>query len=278
MSLMPDAGCPPAAGDIRDALAGILGSESFSRSPKISRLLTYLVETQIAGDAECLKETAIATSVFDQRQDFNPRTNPIVRVNASRLRNLLRLYYADPNVDSSVTITLPDVGYAPIFSSAPQASDTESDSEPTERIAAPHHAVPQVPAHSSADDAGAGSMDDDVSRSKEARPAKQPMQISAVLGMPCSVGFVIANLVVACIFAALLNRTDTTPQGNYVISMQQPVGETVLPSSLIMLCNQDSTPAARYPVKIGDTTVFCHLLKPDQGPMGVDTAENRHNP
>ncbi|MDJ0930172.1 hypothetical protein [Breoghania sp.] len=126
---------------IRDALARILASDTFSRSPKISLLLSHLVERRLAGDEEGLKEPQIAQTVFGQPKEFNPRSNPIVRVNASRLRNLLRVYYAGPGQDDDQCILLPDVGYRPDFprrkahgseasSSAETAGDTVNGSQP----------------------------------------------------------------------------------------------------------------------------------------------------
>lgn len=101
--------------DVRAALAKVLGSQGFQRSPKLTRLLSFLVEQTLAGSSGWIKETTIAVEVFDQPADFNPRSNPIVRVNASRLRNLLRLYYSDAGRDDPVQIQLAAVGYVPEF-------------------------------------------------------------------------------------------------------------------------------------------------------------------
>ncbi|WP_162901283.1 hypothetical protein [Breoghania sp. L-A4] len=270
MSPISDAGYTPAAVDIRDALDGILASDNFARSPKISRLLSYLVDKQIEGDAESLKEVAIATSVFNQQQGFNPRTNPIVRVNASRLRNLLRLYYADPGVDCDVRITLPDVGYAPIFAKAPPQEETKGELTEEDHGAG----QPQPAAAGSA--AVRNSAEPDAPGANEARPRnagwrERSTRIGKVLGMPSSVAFVVANLIIACVFAVLLNRAGTT-QGDYLISVPNTLEEAIPPSSLIMLCSQESEPAARYPVRIGERTVFCRPLKLRQTLLSVDPA------
>ncbi|MTI15819.1 hypothetical protein E1162_01035 [Rhodobacteraceae bacterium RKSG542] len=102
-------------GEVQEALKRILSSDGFTRSPKISRLLTFLVEETLAERHEGLKEITIAIEVFDQPTSFNPRVNPIVRVNASRLRNILRLYYSEAGSSDPVQIKMADVGYVPVF-------------------------------------------------------------------------------------------------------------------------------------------------------------------
>ncbi|WP_349359577.1 hypothetical protein [Stappia sp.] len=109
----------PSAEEIRAALAALLAIPALARAPKSSRLLTYLVETHLRGAAEDLTETAIARAVFEQDAAFNPRSNPIVRVNASRLRSLLRTHYAGAGKNAPVQIRLAKVGYSPEISYAP---------------------------------------------------------------------------------------------------------------------------------------------------------------
>ena len=241
MSQLPDAGCSPATGDIRDALGKILSSENFSRSPKISRLLTHLVEKQIAGEPESLKEIAIATSVFEQQDDFNPRNNPIVRVNASRLRNLLRLYYAERGIKDTVRIMLPDVGYAPKFAQAPAwISGEQRQSEDTGPAAAQmvRETAAKTPRSSDSPERARGW------RGKTNR-------FREVLGMPSSVAFVLANLIIACVFAVLINQTSV-PSGQYLIPLPHSDQANEATDSLIMLCSRETEAAAVYPMVIGE--------------------------
>lgn len=182
----PDAGCSATTNEIRDALGKILGSETFSRSPKISSLLSYLVEKQLAGDHDGLREVAIAAHVFNQGDDFNPRNNPIVRVNASRLRNLLRLYYAGAGATENLRIMLPDVGYGPEF--------RNSAAQPTPREESPPPAAPRDDAQPQA---GPGPI--------AAKAETTDASVRTMLGMRSSVGFVVANFLLACAFAVLVN-------------------------------------------------------------------------
>src|SRR5439155_497976 len=68
-------------------------SELFSRSPRMSRFLRFTVERSLEGHAEELKEYLLGVEVFDRKPDYDSRIDPIVRVEARRLRAKLRSYY-----------------------------------------------------------------------------------------------------------------------------------------------------------------------------------------
>ena len=63
------------------------------QSERIQQFLRYIVEEALAGRGDALKEYTIALDVFDRDESFDPQTNSIVRVEASRLRGKLREYY-----------------------------------------------------------------------------------------------------------------------------------------------------------------------------------------
>lgn len=130
----------PSAREVRATLAALLETPPLARSPKVSSLLAYLVTAKLDGTAEDLTETAIAGAVFDQHDNFNPRSNPIVRVNASRLRNLLKSYYADAGADDAIQIRLADIGYEPVF------SNITADAEPEQSAPPDRTPVPATPA------------------------------------------------------------------------------------------------------------------------------------
>ena len=67
-----------------------------------------------------IKEFDIAVAVYDRRPDYDPRTDPIVRVEAARLRARLREYYA-VTPPERVRIDLPKGGYLPLFISVEEA-------------------------------------------------------------------------------------------------------------------------------------------------------------
>jgi TolB-like protein/lipoprotein NlpI len=103
---------------IHAQLRRILASTSFANSERLSRLLRFTVESAAEGRVDQLKEYALAISVFDKRNSFDPRFDPIVRVEAGRLRNRLKQYYENEGRDDAVIIDLPKGSYAPRFISA----------------------------------------------------------------------------------------------------------------------------------------------------------------
>jgi serine/threonine-protein kinase len=111
---------------LKEQLAKIRASSGFNRGGRSERLLTYLVEQTIAGRAQYLKEYTIAVEALERRPDFDPRGDPIVRVEASRLRNKLEIYYATEGRQDSLVIALPKGGYVPVFESRAAKQPTAS--------------------------------------------------------------------------------------------------------------------------------------------------------
>lgn len=97
---------------VRAELDRILGSPVFSLASRLRRFLTYVVEQTLGGDEGQLKEYTIGLEVFDRGQDFDPRLDPIVRVEAGRLRQKLLRYYESEGRQSRIRIELPKGAYA----------------------------------------------------------------------------------------------------------------------------------------------------------------------
>ena len=64
--------------------------------------------------------------VFDRRSDYDPRIDPIVRVEARRLRAKLKAYYASPGRGDSIVIGLPKGAYLPFFKTRAAAGSRTS--------------------------------------------------------------------------------------------------------------------------------------------------------
>ncbi|MBZ5585875.1 MAG: tetratricopeptide repeat protein, partial [Acidobacteriia bacterium] len=75
----------------------------------------FAVERALAG--EPVKEALIGVEVFGRPADYDPRVDPIVRVEARRLRSRLAAYYQGPGAGDPVIIDLPKGGYVPVFAS-----------------------------------------------------------------------------------------------------------------------------------------------------------------
>jgi len=106
----PDAGL---AG--RQKLERILGSVTFRQVDRLKRFLSFIVSEALAGRGQQLKEYVIGVQVFDKDQSFDPRADPIVRVQARRLRARLVRYYSEEGGGDALVIELPKGGYAPVF-------------------------------------------------------------------------------------------------------------------------------------------------------------------
>ncbi|MEE9453570.1 MAG: hypothetical protein V3V13_04205 [Paracoccaceae bacterium] len=117
--------------DIKDVLKNILASRQFSASPQVSLVLQYVVEETLAGRAARIKAYSIAIDVLKKTDDFDPASNPLVRVLAGRLRISLAAYYVSPSgLKQPIVITIPKGSYVPVFAKAsspqPPTSDTQS--------------------------------------------------------------------------------------------------------------------------------------------------------
>ncbi|AHB50372.1 hypothetical protein W911_15125 [Hyphomicrobium nitrativorans NL23] len=131
----------PAA--IERHIEAILASRDFAAAPKMRALLRYVVDATLAGDAQRLKGYAIGVDVFERGPDFDPAIDPIVRVQAGRLRKLLDAYYSSAGGADPIRIDIPRGGYAVTFlprGDAPLSS--AGDDEP--------NAVPEPSAHPAA--------------------------------------------------------------------------------------------------------------------------------
>ena len=106
---------------IRNALARILSSEGFSASVRNRRLLEYVVGETLAGRADRIKAYTLATVVFERGPDFDPQLDPVVRLEASRLRKALEHYYLTAGKDDPVRIDIPKGSYIPVFEAAAAA-------------------------------------------------------------------------------------------------------------------------------------------------------------
>ncbi len=102
--------------EIFDQCHRILESPVFSRSKRQSDFLRHIVTATVEGRADGLKEYALAIDVFKKDPSFDPATDSIVRVEASRLRSKLREYYGTHGSEDAVHIEVPKGHYAVTFS------------------------------------------------------------------------------------------------------------------------------------------------------------------
>src|SRR5262245_28097143 len=100
---------------VRQQLDRILASATFRQVDRLKRFVRFIVLEALAGRGDQLKEYVIGVQVFDKEPSFDPRADPIVRVQARRLRARLVRYYRDEGAADALVIELPKGVYAPVF-------------------------------------------------------------------------------------------------------------------------------------------------------------------
>jgi TolB-like protein len=135
-----ESGSEPDQNAIREELGRVLNSGPFAQSRRRQRFLEYIVNETLAGRGDRLKGYTIAVEVFDRPETFDPVTDPLVRIEAARLREKLREYYDTDGRDDPVIIELPKGAYTPhiAFRSEPSSSTASSaiKTEPRSRTTA----------------------------------------------------------------------------------------------------------------------------------------------
>ena len=112
----PDNISSPLTQAVRRELERILASKEFYASRRFSNFLTYIVEETLAGRGPEIKAYNIALEVFRRPADFDPQTDSVVRVEATKLRNRLENYYRYNPKEGEIRISIPKGHYTVAFS------------------------------------------------------------------------------------------------------------------------------------------------------------------
>ncbi len=104
---------PPEA--VREQMARILAAPDFVRSRQLSAFLRFVVGKTIAGQAKEIKQYTVGVGALGRRRDFDPQTDPIVRITAGRLRRSLNRYYHLHGAADPIIIEIPTGTYVPAF-------------------------------------------------------------------------------------------------------------------------------------------------------------------
>ena len=108
-------------GAVRAQLDRILASRVFSDAERARRFLSFVTGRALEGRASEIKESVIAIEAFGRDSSFDSKCDPVVRVEARRLRDRLSAYYSTEGVADGILINLPKGGYVPEFAERPQA-------------------------------------------------------------------------------------------------------------------------------------------------------------
>jgi TolB-like protein len=102
--------------EIKTQLTKILESETFQESEKLRDFLQFVVNETLEGRENHLKQYTIAVNAFDRGIEFDPQKDPIVRIQAGRLRQHLGRYYRTEGKNDTLLIEIPKGSYIPDFS------------------------------------------------------------------------------------------------------------------------------------------------------------------
>jgi tetratricopeptide (TPR) repeat protein len=133
--------------EIRAALEHMAASEAFRGSPQLVSFLRYVIEERLRGAQDRIKGYTIAVEALGRGDDFDPQTDPIVRVEATRLRRALNRYYENGGKHDPVVIELPLGSYVPMFRRGPvQPPPAVAELPPLATASSPEASLPVAPA------------------------------------------------------------------------------------------------------------------------------------
>ena len=106
----------PAPDEVRAQLERMTASDDFNRSPQLGAFLRFVVEAVLQGKSDRIEAYTIGVDVLRRDAKFDPQLDPIVRVEATRLRRTIDRYYAGLGADDTIRIDLPRGSDVPTFS------------------------------------------------------------------------------------------------------------------------------------------------------------------
>lgn len=139
--------------EVEAALERLLSAEEFRSSPQLAAFLRFVVTATLDGKNDRIKGYTIATEALGRGDDFDPQTDPIVRVEAIRLRRLMASHYDRVGLSEPVRITIPRGTYVPVFtrnseagaSAAPPVAQPSAPPSPAQPRAIHHGPVVSDP-------------------------------------------------------------------------------------------------------------------------------------
>ncbi|WP_170326610.1 hypothetical protein [Ruegeria arenilitoris] len=118
---------------IDEQLDRMFESSQFGANDRRRAFLKYIVDETLAGRADRLKGYSIGVSVLGRSEDFDATSDPVVRLEARRLRRELEHYYLTDGSNDPLVITIPKGSYVPSFEFRDISSGPSMDSGRTGR-------------------------------------------------------------------------------------------------------------------------------------------------
>ena len=113
--------------EIQAQLERILTSPDFDVPERARRFLNYVVTESLSGRADRIKAYTIAVEVFGRSGTFDPQSDPVVRIEAGRVRRGLERYYLTAGPSDPIVITIPKGSYAHAFSRRTEEGRPDSE-------------------------------------------------------------------------------------------------------------------------------------------------------
>jgi TolB-like protein/Tfp pilus assembly protein PilF len=152
-------------------LQRILASSAFDASRRNRAFLRFIVEETLAGRGEQIKAYTIGTGVLGRDEAFNPQADPIVRIEAGRLRRSLERYYLMAGQDDPIRINIPKWGYVPSFQRVHSVRDDGASPQDADAREPPEEKLPVLPADRAGSTGPAAMVASLMSRGPPARGA-----------------------------------------------------------------------------------------------------------
>lgn len=134
----------PTADQCQQQVQRILKSATFRNAVTLQQLLQFLTARVFEGGADGLKEYTIGVEAFGRPQDFDPKTDTIVRVQIHRLRQKLTEYYEADGSRDPILVEIPKGHYLPSFEAIAESNTNIGRDSALESDATTSAATPRV--------------------------------------------------------------------------------------------------------------------------------------
>jgi len=109
----------PSVDECKEQVRRVVLSTTFRNATTLQLLLQFLTDKTLAGETSTLKEYTIGVEALGRKEDFDPKLDPIVRVQIHRVRVRLKEYYDEEGSRDPVLIQFPKGHYTPTFEPMP---------------------------------------------------------------------------------------------------------------------------------------------------------------
>jgi hypothetical protein len=101
--------------EVAAQLERLLENSHFSHSKRFPSFLRFIVQEELEGRGDQLKERTLGVEVFGRSAGYDTTSDPIVRVTAAEIRKRIAQYYQESGGTDELRISLPSGSYVPHF-------------------------------------------------------------------------------------------------------------------------------------------------------------------